>query len=196
VTVPELYARIPEDRIGVLIGPGGRTKRDIASRTLTTIDIDAEEGEVRITGPDSDPVRTMKARDIVVAIGRGFSPERAMRLLKDNAYLGVIDIKFTTGKREKAALRRIRARAIGTRGRARSRIEELSGCSMSVYGSTIALIGDEEQLERATRAVGLLLRGSEHSSVFHFLARARREAEVEELIGPAMPDTVPDSDAE
>ncbi len=194
--MPVLYARIPEDRIGVLIGPGGQTKREIRARTKTEINIDAEEGEVRIAGPDSDPIRAMKARDVVVAIGRGFSPERAMRLLKDNAYLGVLDIKFTTGKRQKSALRRIRARAIGTHGRARSRIEELSGCSMSVYGSTIALIGDEEQLDRATRAVGLLLKGSEHSSVFHFLARARREAAVEDLIGPASPETLPDFDAE
>jgi ribosomal RNA assembly protein len=191
-----LHARIPEDRIGVLIGPGGRTKREIRTRTETQIDVDADEGEVRISGPDSDPMRTMKARDIVVAIGRGFSPERAMRLLKDDAYLGVIDIKFTTGKREKAALRRIRARAIGSQGRARSRIEELSGCSMSVYGSTIALIGEEEQLERATRAVQLLLRGSEHSSVFHFLDRARRDAAVEDLVASPLPDPRSDSDAE
>ncbi|MGA9839752.1 MAG: KH domain-containing protein [Thermoplasmata archaeon] len=194
--MPVLYARIPEDRVGVLIGPGGRTKREIRERTQTQVDIDADEGEVRITAPDSDPIRAMKARDIVLAIGRGFSPERAMRLLKDNTYLGVLDIKFTTGHREKAALRRIRARAIGTHGRARSRIEELSGCSMSVYGSTVALIGEEEQLERATRAVALLLKGSEHSSVFHFLARARRNSEVEELLGRALPDSLPDDDAE
>ena len=192
--MPVLYARVPEDRVGVVIGPGGRTKREIRSRTETQVDIDAEEGEVRITGPDTDPIRAMKARDIVLAIGRGFSPERAMRLLKDNTYLGVLDIKFTTGKREKSALRRIRARAIGKHGRARSRIEELSGCSMSVYGSTVALIGEEDQLERATRAVELLLKGSEHSTVFHFLARLRRNAAVEELMGGSPSDSLPDVD--
>jgi len=178
--MPVLYARVPEDRIGVVIGPGGRTKREIAQRTGTEIEIDTEDGEIRLAGADSDPIGVLKARDIVLAIGRGFSPERAMRLLKDNTYLGVLDIKFTTGHREKAALRRIRARAIGTRGKARSRIEELSGCSMSVYGSTVALIGEEEQLERATHAVELLLKGSEHSAVFHYLARARREAALED----------------
>ncbi len=194
--MPVLYARIPEDRIGVLIGPGGRTKREIRARTETEIEVDADEGEVRIAGPDADPVRAVKARDIVLAIGRGFSPERAFRLLKANAYLEVIDIKFTTGKREKEALRRIRARAIGTRGRARSRIEELSGCSMSVYGSTIALIGEEEQLERASRAVELLLKGSEHSAVFHFLARARRDAAVADLMGRAPDGAAPEPDPE
>ncbi len=186
--MPVLYTRIPEERIAVLIGTGGRTKREIATRTGTQIDVDAEDGEVRISGSDSDPLGALKARDITVAIGRGFSPERAMRLLKDNAYLGVLDIKFTTGHHEKAALRRIRARVIGTHGRARSRIEELSGCSMSVFGSTVALIGDEAQLERATRAVELLLKGSEHSTVFHLLARLRRDAALADLGGPAAPE--------
>lgn len=185
--MPVLYARVPEDRIGVVIGSGGRTRREIATRTGARVAIDATDGEVEIEGPDTDPMGALKARDIVLAIARGFSPERAMRLLKDNTYLGVLDIKFTTGKHEKAALRRIRSRVIGSQGRARSRIEELSGCSVSVYGSTVALIGDEEQLERGTRAVEMLLRGSEHSTVFHLLARLRRDAAVAEATqGPEL----------
>lgn len=178
--MPTLYARIPEDRVGVLIGPGGRTRRTIATATATEIAIDANEGEVRLESPDTDPMGALKARDIVLAIGRGFSPDRAMRLLKENTYLGVLDIKLTTGHRDKAGLRRIRSRVIGTHGRARTRIETLSGCSVSVYGSTVALIGEEEQLERATRAVELLLRGSEHSTVFHLLAQLKRDAAIKE----------------
>jgi ribosomal RNA assembly protein len=191
--MPVLYARVPEDRIAVLIGAGGRTRRTIAERTSASLEIDTEDGEVRIEGPDSDPMGALRARDIVLAIARGFSPERAMRLLKENTYLGVLDIKFTTGKHEKSALRRIRSRVIGTKGRARARIEELSGCSVSVYGSTVALIGEEEQLERATRAVEMLLRGSEHSTVFHLLARLRRDAAIAEAT--AGPDDA-DVDAE
>jgi len=181
--VPTLYARIPEDRVGVLIGPGGRTKQAIARATATEIVVDAEEGEVRLESPDTDPMGAIKARDIVLAIGRGFSPERAMRLLKEDTFFGVLDIKLTTGHREKAALRRIRSRVIGTHGRARSRIEELSGCSLSVYGSTVAMIGEEEQLERATRAVELLLKGSEHSTVFHLLARLKRDDAIRDATG-------------
>lgn len=183
--MPILYARVPDDRVGVLIGSGGRTKREIAERTHTGVEVDTEEGEVRLEGPDTDPISVLKARDIVLAIGRGFSPERAFRLLKENTFLGILDIKFTTGHHEKAALRRIRSRVIGTGGRARERIEELSGCSVSVYGSTVALIGEEDQLERATRAVELLLKGSEHSTVFHLLARMRRDAAVAEATAPA-----------
>jgi ribosomal RNA assembly protein len=171
-----LYVRIPDDRIGVLIGAGGETKRRLEARTGTTVSVDREDGKVEVAAPDTgDPIGLMKARDVALAIGRGFSPARAERLLRDDTYLGVIDIKQVTGKHEKAALWRVRSRLIGVNGRARSRIEELSGCSMSVYGATVALIGQERQLERATRAIELLLHGSEHAAVFHLLARLRRD---------------------
>jgi ribosomal RNA assembly protein len=182
--VPTLYARIPEDRVGVLIGVGGATRRTVARATGTEITIDADEGEVSVTSPDANPGGALQARDIVLAIGRGFSPNRALRLLKDDTYLQVLDIKFTTGHRDKAGLRRIRARVIGRAGRARARIEELSGCSVSVYGSTVALIGKDDQLDRGVRAVEMLLRGSEHSTVFHLLATLRRNAAVDEATAP------------
>jgi len=184
--MPVLFARIPEDRVGALIGPGGRTRRAIAQATGATVEIDAEDGEVTLTSTETDPLAAMKARDVVLAIGRGFAPERAMRLTREDQFLGILDIKLATGRRNKAALRRIRARVIGAGGKARARIEELSGCWMSVYGSTVALIGDEEQLERASRAVELLLHGSEHSTVFHLLARLRRDAAVAEAIAPEL----------
>ncbi|MGI0054991.1 MAG: KH domain-containing protein [Thermoplasmata archaeon] len=181
--MPVLYARIPEDRVGVLIGEKGRTRAEISARTRARLAIDSEEGEVQISSDDSDPDAALRARDIALAIGRGFSPPRALRLARDGQMLAILDIKFETGKRNKAALRRIRARVIGTRGRARARIEDLSGCFVSVYGSTVSMIGDLDQIDRARRAVELLLRGSEHSTVFHMLARLRFDAAVTDALG-------------
>lgn len=186
--MPVLYARIPEDRVGVLIGPKGSTKRRIATSAGVVIDVDAAEGEIRIQSGDDDPGAALLGRDITLAIGRGFSPDRALRLLRDGTMLAVLDIKVETGKRRKTALRRIRARLIGTEGRVRERLEELSGCYVSVYGSTVALIGDGGQLERARRAVELLLRGSEHSTVFHLLARLRSDAALAEATSMPEPD--------
>jgi ribosomal RNA assembly protein len=186
--MPVLFLRIPDERVGVLIGPGGSTKREIERRTGSELSIEPDEGEVEVSSPDdTDPIGLLKARDIVLAIARGFSPERAYRLLREDTYLGIVDIKEATGKKRKDAIRRIRSRVIGTGGRARERIEELSGCSVSVQGSTVALIGQEGQLERATRAVQLLLRGSEHSTVFRMLAHDRREAAVEAALAPSEP---------
>ncbi|MCI4335413.1 MAG: KH domain-containing protein [Thermoplasmata archaeon] len=187
--MPTLFVRIPEDRVGVLLGVGGSTKREIERRTGTSVSVDASDDAVQVSSPDAgDPIGALQARDVALAIGRGFSPLRAFRLLQPDTYLAVLDIKEVTGKRDKAAVRRIRARVIGVRGRARERIEELSGCAVSVYGSTVALIGQERQLERAQRAVQLLLRGSEHNTVFRMLVRGRREDSFEELSAPSLPE--------
>ena len=172
--MPVLFARIPDDRVGVVIGHGGATKREIETETRTAIEVDPVDGSVRISARDDDPMGAMKARDIVLALGRGFSPERARRLLRDDTYLGIIDIRQVTGKRQKAAMWRIRSRLIGEHGRARERIEELSGASMSVQGGTVALIGQETQLERATRAVETVSATSLQSSPVRWASRARR----------------------
>lgn len=191
-----LFARVPEERLAVLIGPGGQTKRMIEEKTTTHLDVDTDSGTVTISSDDTgDPTGAMKARDMALAIGRGFSPERASRLLRDDTYLGVIDIKQITGKKQKASLWRIRSRLIGTDGKARARLEELSGASVSIFGSTVAVIGQEKQLSSATHAVELLLRGSEHSVVFHLLARMRDDQAAEAAQTPADEvETLPDPD--
>jgi ribosomal RNA assembly protein len=179
-----VHVRIPEERIPVLIGTGGAVKRALESRSGATVEIDPEDQTIRISAPPGgDPIGVLKARDVAVAVGRGFSPERAFRLLREDTYLAVVSMKEASGKQTKEAMRRLRARLIGTSGRARSRMEELSGCSLSIYGASVALIGTAEQLERGTRGVQMLLRGSEHSSVFGYLNRARRQS----LMGPGMP---------
>ncbi len=169
--------RIPEERIAVLIGTGGAVKKAIEEKSGAHLNIDRDDNSVLVTAPpDVDPWGALKARDVVLAVGRGFSPERAFRLFRGEMYLEVLDMKEISGKRTKEAMRRLRARLIGERGRARERVEELSGCLVSVYGSAVALIGSPEQLDRGVRGVKLLIRGSEHGTVFSYLERARQRA--------------------
>lgn len=187
----EAFVRIPEERLAVLIGTKGEVKRAIEERSGARLDIDPEDNAVRVSSPPTaDPWGALKARDVVLAIGRGFSPDRAFRLFRGEQYVTVLDMKEISGKRTKDAMRRIRARLIGERGRARERVEDLSGCSVSIYGSSVALIGTAEQLERGVRGIRLLLRGSEHSAVFSYLERARERA----MIGPEAPPGTLDED--
>ncbi len=169
-----LYARIPQERVGVLIGPDGGTKRRIQERTGTHLEVDSATGEVTIDEAGaSDPVLALKAWDIVAAVGRGFSEDRAFRLLDDDVYLEVFDIKDFA--RTKARLEQIRARVIGTRGKTRKLIEELTTVDVSVYGHTVALLGPSFEMAIAREAVVMLLRGSEHATVYRFLERKRAD---------------------
>ena len=168
------YARISAERIGVLIGPDGLTKERLQEATGTRIAVDSTTGEVTIDEAGAtDPVLALKARDIVQAMARGFSEERAFRLLDEEAYLEVLDIKDFAHSRNRIA--QVRARLIGTRGKTRRIIEELTGVEVSVFGHTIALIGGPFEMAIAREAVTMLLRGSEHKTVYRFLERKRAD---------------------
>ena len=86
--------KVPDDRIGVIIGKDGRVKDEIEDKCEVLIQIDSESGNVIISPRNSAPIeQTFKAVEIVSAISRGFSPERSYRLLAENAILQIVDLK-------------------------------------------------------------------------------------------------------
>ncbi|MDW8275855.1 MAG: KH domain-containing protein [Candidatus Nitrosocaldus sp.] len=178
--------KVPRDRIGVLIGRDGRVKEMVERSCSVRLYIDSEEGSVTITGAVSDAegsidVRVFKAVEFITAVARGFSPERAMRLLNDEeCMISVIDLKEQVG-RSASALQRVKGRLIGSNGKARRLIEELSGAYISVYGHYVAIIGRAEEVRLAGEAVTMLMGGSMHSTVYSMLQRARRRAKMERL---------------
>ena len=178
-----LLVKIPKERIGVLIGTEGSVKEYIQRRLPVILDIDSETGDVTITLRDEteDPSLLFKAKDVVLAIGRGFSPERAFRLLDgEDIILDIIDLREFLGKSE-SELTRVRGRIIGKEGKARRMIEELTGALISVYGHTVAIIGDFDQVNVAREAILKIINGSEHSTVFKFLQKKRQEMKARRL---------------
>ncbi|HUV25286.1 MAG TPA: KH domain-containing protein [Methanomassiliicoccales archaeon] len=172
--------RIPMDRVGSLIGKGGETKKMIEDRTKTIIKVDPE-GEVRIYNRGSeDPLIVVKVTDLIRAVGRGFSPERALRLLDDDEYFEVIDIRDYVGKKSSHVIR-MRARIIGTNGKTRRLIEDLTGAFISIYGSSVSIIGNSIQMPIVRNAVDMLLRGSEHSTVYKYMERQRGRLRISEM---------------
>jgi len=167
------HVKVPDDRIGVLIGRGGETMREIEERAEVRLDIDSESGNVAIETV-GDPVTALKGPDIVKAIGRGFAPEEALRLLDDEMMMfDIIDIEAAA--RNKNDLRRQKGRLIGEDGRTRELMEELTGASVAIYGSTLAAIGGPRQVEAVREAAEMLLDGAPHGSVYSFLERKRNE---------------------
>ncbi len=173
--------RIPIDRIGVLIGKNGSTKEKLESVSGTKLSIDSDEGDVTIDATHAaDPAMAIALANVVTAIGRGFSPQKAMLLLQDNYFIEVFDIRDYVGKR-KDSVTRMRARIIGSGGKTRQIIEELTGAFVSVFGNTVAVIGDDLQIDVAKRAIEMVLCGSEHAAVYHFLEGCRARLKVEEM---------------
>lgn len=177
------HVRIPMERVAVLIGPKGEVKRYIEDRTKARLDVDSSDGSVVVHEEEAeDPFIAMRAAEIVKAIGRGFSPENAFALLRDDHYFFLINITEYVGKKPNH-VRRVRARIIGTNGKTRRLIEELAESHLSVYGNTVAIIGDEWGSDVARRAVDMLLSGSEHRTVYTFLEKMRRVKKLQVLDG-------------
>jgi len=167
--------KIAGSRIGVLIGKGGETKKELETRTHTTITIDSKEGLVKLEGNDENTIPLLRAVETVNAINRGFSPERAFEMLDDeDLLLDVIDLSgMAEGPRQ---LDRLRGRIIGKDGRAREQIEDMTDVEISVFGKTVALIGYPEQLKTARAAIDMLIEGVPHENVFAFLDRKKKES--------------------
>lgn len=168
-----MYTRLPKERIGVAVGPEGQAKREIERRTGTKLTFDSETGEVRIE-PGDDPLGALKAREVITAIARGFSAERAFRLFEDDQLLEIIDMRDFAGESD-SALVRLKGRVIGERGRTRQILEQTTDAYVSVYGKTIAAIGTAEQLAVVRKALEMLLGGAMHSTVYKLLERKRKE---------------------
>lgn len=173
-----VYIRIPQERIGVVIGPGGETRRLLQERSGIRIEVDSEQNEVSLEPKGNDAAESlmlMKLQDIVKAIGRGFSPSHAMRLFSDDAYFELLDIHDYVGK-DKSHVRRVTSRIVGSEGKTRRIIEEQTGCDLAIYGHTVGIIGDLESIGPAKQAVDMILSGAEHATVYGFLERQRRKA--------------------
>ncbi|MBK7385883.1 MAG: RNA-processing protein [Methanothrix sp.] len=171
--------KIPEERIGVLVGPSGSTKHFIEEKTQTSLEIDSETGTISVTS-EEDPLQVLRVVDLVKAIGRGFSPERALVILDDEMLmLDVLDISKVASTR--SDMERLKGRIIGRDGRSRVVMEQLSGTKVSVYGKTVAILGYPAQIRVARTAIEMLLDGAPHGNVYSFLERKHKELAKEEL---------------
>jgi ribosomal RNA assembly protein len=175
--------KIPDDRIGVLIGKNGKVKREIEEKCKVQIEIDSHNGDAMISSayeflPEMQP---FKAMEIISAISKGFSPQRAYRLLSnEDLVFQVIDLKDYASK-SSSAMDRVKGRIIGKNGKSRKTIEELSGAYMSVSGHTVALIGKFEEVRLANDAVTMILKGSTHRRVYTMLQQTRRKNKLEKM---------------
>ena len=120
------FVRIPKERVGVLIGPDGKVKEYIEEKLNVKLEINGEHGEVTVVLDEkaNDPSLVFRAKDVVSAVGRGFSPEHAFRLIRDeDTIFDMIDLRTIFGRSE-SDIKRVKGRVIGANGKTRKLIEE------------------------------------------------------------------------
>ena len=159
-----------------MIGASGETKKMLEAATGAKLSVD-HEGMVEISA--KEPYTEFKMKDVVKAIGRGFAPEDALHLLKDEQYLEIINLKDVLDSDK--ARERHKGRIIGEEGKTKKMIEECSGAKVRVYGNTVAIIGLLEEVTLASQAIGKLLEGKSHSFVYNFLQKGSRRLKEEHI---------------
>lgn len=167
--------KIPSMRVSALLGESGETKDYLEQRMKVSLNVDSD-GSVEITGESLDE---FIAKDIVKAIGRGFEPAIALKLLSDEFGFKLIDLRDYSDSPK--AQHRILGRIIGENGRTKEIINEEIGAHLAIYGHTVGIISKLDTLDYALTAVFKLIEGSNHASVYGYLEKCRRKMKEEEV---------------
>jgi ribosomal RNA assembly protein len=147
----------------------------------TRLVIDSESGDIDVFWPDAgkfDPVKALKLPDVIKAISRGMAPANAIQLLQDEWFFEIVELRNHVGKKSNHQ-RRIRSRLIGSEGKIRKLIEGLTGSQITIYNSTVVIVGEGDGLFLARKAVEMLSQGSEHGTVIKMLEKGRKRNRLE-----------------
>ncbi len=169
----EKEMKVPEDRIGALIGKKGKTKKKTEKKADVDLEIDSETGEVTLTRyMGRSPEKSIRAIDVIKAIAKGFSPKKSFKLLEKDTYIDTIDISEHS-KKSKKDLKRIKSRIIGKKGKTRKNIERLTKTDISIRGKKASIIGKIDQINLAKRGIKKIIQGTPHNSVYRELEEER-----------------------
>ncbi|QKR00508.1 RNA-processing protein [Metallosphaera tengchongensis] len=122
---------------------------------------------------NQNPYQALKVVSVIKALGYGVPISEALKLLGEDYMMDVIDLKESI--ENKYSIRRIKGRIIGEDGKTKRIIQEYTGVTLVVSDRSVALLGPYEQIPIARKALELLLKGKEHSSVYRYLDRAEEQ---------------------
>jgi ribosomal RNA assembly protein len=118
---------------------------------------------------------------VIRAIDFGFNVDDALLLISEDFVLEFVEVKEHTHRKN---LRDVRARLIGTGGKARKTIENLTGSEIVIHGNTVGVIVDSEHLDAVMQALESLIQGAKHGNIFAYLEKqniSRRKFERDDL---------------
>lgn len=121
--------------------------------------------QVEISG---SPVEEYEGKNVLEALDFGFKLKDALKLIDEGTIFRKVPIKNFTRRKD---LEEVRGRVIGTYGKTKHAVEEVSGCAVVVHENQVGIIGPAENIEEATTAIINLIKGSKQSNVYRFLEK-------------------------
>ena len=129
------------------------------------IKISFQKNKITVKGSE---LNEYLVEQIVRAVDFGFYVEDALLLKNEDFVLEFIDIKGHTRRKN---LKEVRARVIGTGGKARKTIENLTGSVIVIQSNRVGIIVDSDHLDAATQGITSLIQGAKHGNVFAYLEK-------------------------
>lgn len=134
-----------------------------AVETAFKIKLSSKNSIINIQGKPEDEYIAFQA---IEALNMGFALGDALLLKNEDFIFEKINIKNIAKRRD---LSQVRARVIGTKGKALRVIEDLSNCYVVLHNNNVGIIGFTEDVKKASFAIKRLIAGSKHASVFSYL---------------------------
>ena len=125
---------------------------------------------ISIESEDGNAIEEFVAERAIESLELGFNLQHVLLLKDEDFILEKIHIKNFTKRHD---LERIRARIIGTQGKTKSIIQDLSDCFLSLHENTVGIIGRAEDIKKAIRAIESIIQGRKQGKVYSYLERLR-----------------------
>ncbi len=144
-------------------------------RKKLNIEIKLQGRKAIISG---DSINEYEASLVLEAISFGFSAKKALLLKDPEMIFRKLQIKNFTKRKD---LKEVRGRIIGTKGKTKKTIEEISGCHLILKNNELGIIASTESIEEATLAITNLIKGTKQSNVYRYLERTNKIKKEESL---------------
>lgn len=119
-----------------------------------------------------DPYLEMKCISVIKSIAEGgVNPNIAFKLFSDLYVLKMVDLGEILKSKD---VRRVMGRIIGTNGKMKKFMEEITETDINMFEDKIIIIGTIEGVELTSKAVNALIRGAPHKKVYRLLEAGRR----------------------
>lgn len=122
----------------------------------------------RVLTIETDPLNEFEAQRIFGAMNLGFSANDALKLLDEENSFITINIKDYANTKN---LDVVRARLIGTHGKTKNTLEEITKCGIKVHNNHVGIIGPAESVEPALTAVTNIIKGTKQANAYKYLER-------------------------
>jgi ribosomal RNA assembly protein len=117
---------------------------------------------------EGDALDEYEAIKVLEAMNYGFSARTAALIIGGEFVFREIPIKEHTRRKN---LELVRGRLIGTHGKTKNTLEQISGSVIRIKDNTVAVIAPAEEISYITTAITNILKGTKQQNSYKFLER-------------------------